>query len=77
MNVTPEHRRWFKQLKKVLNQTPEGMEVVITGDNHIAVYEEGALVERHLGSSLNGWGIMEDSLFECSATRLYPYGEGS
>ena len=78
MEITAEHRAWFKRLKKVLNEVPSGMEIVIIGNNQVCVYEEGALYKRHLGKEFDGWGMddWEEELFGFVTKRVYPFGEG-
>lgn len=79
MELTDQHKRWFNRLRNVLTDIPDGMEIIIDGDGHVSVYEEGAL-KRHLSGSRDGWAISSgEELPICGfrVPRLYPYGEGT
>lgn len=77
MEIDEKHvARWWKRLKKCIKEMPEGIELVIDGNNYGTVYKEGALHERHLGSDHDGYGMTEE-YFECGRLPgVYPYGEG-
>ena len=69
-------KRWWNRFRKCIKDMPEGVELVIDGDNKGSLYAEGALHGRHLGGKLDGWGITEDYLHSGKIERVYPFGEG-
>jgi hypothetical protein len=71
-----EIKRWWNRFTKCIKDMPEGVELVVDGDNQASLYKSGALHDRHLGSEMDGWGITEEELHSGRIERVYPFGEG-
>jgi hypothetical protein len=70
-----EIKRWSRRLERVLKQMPKGYEGIV-GYTTIDIYPTGTL-DKHLGSSMDGYGISKSPLHMIDSGKLTPYSEGS
>lgn len=83
--LTEKEKKWLKEFRSLLRRMPKNIEVILTDQNEMSVWERGSY-DMHIGSKFDAFGMNENNLgFEgrehdffhvAGSASIIPYTEG-